>query len=115
MAEKEHRGLVRKTENSNRTSTALAGLKFMPSSSSLARRGSLQKVLAVIEGVGYSRVPTKDDKDEFEKEKNRWTDQLGAKRSWGAHLKHGFSPRATAWLQNQRGHDSIPGIDAQQK
>jgi len=37
--------------------------------------------LSIIEGVGYSRVPTKDDKDEFEKEKKRWTDQLATQHS----------------------------------
>jgi len=46
-----------------------------------SRRGILRKVLSIIEGVGYSRVPTKDDKDEFEKEKKRWTDQLATQHS----------------------------------
>ena len=46
-----------------------------------SRRGTLRRVVAVIEGVGYPRVPTKDDKDEFEKEKKRWTDQLTTKHS----------------------------------
>ena len=46
-----------------------------------SRRGTLRRVLSVIEGVGYSRVPTKDDKEEFEKEKKRWTDQLATKHS----------------------------------
>jgi hypothetical protein len=46
-----------------------------------SRRGTLRRVLAVIEGVGYSRVPTKADKEEFEKEKKRWTDQLATKHS----------------------------------
>jgi hypothetical protein len=46
-----------------------------------SRRGNLRRVLAVIEGVGHSRLPTKHDKDEFEKEKKRWTDQLATKHS----------------------------------
>jgi hypothetical protein len=44
-----------------------------------SRSGTLRRVLAVVEGVGHSRVPTKADKDEFEKEKKRWTDQLASK------------------------------------
>lgn len=39
-------------------------------------RGTLRKVLAVIEGVGYARVPTKDDREAFEKEKQYWINQL---------------------------------------
>jgi hypothetical protein len=39
-------------------------------------RGTLRKVLAVIEGVGYARVPTKDDREAFEKEKQYWIDRL---------------------------------------
>ena len=46
-----------------------------------SRRGNLRRVLAVIEGVGHSRLPTKHDKDEFEKEKKRWTEQLATKHS----------------------------------
>jgi hypothetical protein len=44
-----------------------------------SRSGTLRRVLAVLEGVGYSRVPTKADKDAFEKEKQHWTDQLASK------------------------------------
>ena len=46
-----------------------------------SRRGTLRRVLEVIEGVGHSRLPTKDDKDDFEKEKKRWTDELASKHS----------------------------------
>lgn len=41
-----------------------------------SRRGILRKVLAVIEGTGYARVPTKDDRAAFEKEKQYWVDRL---------------------------------------
>jgi len=40
------------------------------------RRGVLRKVLSVKEGVGYDRLPTKDDRDAFEKEKQQWIDRL---------------------------------------
>jgi hypothetical protein len=46
-----------------------------------SRRGGLRKVLSVVEGTGYARVPTKDDKEEFEKEKQRWVEQLTGKHS----------------------------------
>lgn len=42
----------------------------------MSRRGTLRKVLAVIKGTGYSRVPTKDDKLAFETEKQWWLDHL---------------------------------------
>lgn len=45
----------------------------------MSRRGTLRKVLAVIEGVGYTRVPTKEDREAFEKEKQRWVDTLAGK------------------------------------
>lgn len=41
-----------------------------------SRRGTLRKVLSVIEGVGYARVPTKPDRETFEQEKQRWIDAL---------------------------------------
>jgi hypothetical protein len=44
-----------------------------------SRNGVLRKVLSVIEGVGYARTPTKDDKDAFEKEKKHWIERLAAK------------------------------------
>jgi len=47
----------------------------------MSRRGTLRKVLAVVEGTGYSRRPTKDDQEAFEKEKQRWLDQLAPKHS----------------------------------
>jgi hypothetical protein len=43
-----------------------------------SRRGLLRKVLSVREGVGYDRSPTKDDKEAFEKEKQRWMDRLAS-------------------------------------
>lgn len=46
-----------------------------------SRRGTLRKVLAVIEGVGYARVPTKADRETFEQEKQRWIDALGPSHS----------------------------------
>lgn len=46
-----------------------------------SRRGGLRKVLSVVEGTGYARVPTKDDKEAFEKEKQRWVEQLTGKHS----------------------------------
>ena len=45
----------------------------------MSKRGTLRKVLTVLEGTGYSRRPTKDDEEEFEKEKQRWVDQLSPK------------------------------------
>jgi hypothetical protein len=47
----------------------------------MSKRGTLRKVLAVVEGTGYSRRPTKDDQEAFEKEKQRWVDQLLPKHS----------------------------------
>lgn len=44
-----------------------------------SRRGALRKVLAVIEGVGYDRRPTPDDRHAFEKEKQHWIDRLAPK------------------------------------
>lgn len=44
-----------------------------------SRRGGLRKVLSVIEGVGYDRLPTEGDKREFEKEKQHWIDVLASK------------------------------------
>ncbi|HKU26081.1 MAG TPA: hypothetical protein VJQ54_11455 [Candidatus Sulfotelmatobacter sp.] len=44
-----------------------------------SRRGSLRKVLSVVEGVGYDRRPTANDKAAFEKEKQRWVDRLALK------------------------------------
>jgi hypothetical protein len=44
-------------------------------------RGALRKVLTVIEGIGYARVPTKDDREAFEKEKQYWIDRLVPKHS----------------------------------
>jgi hypothetical protein len=41
-----------------------------------SRRGTLRKVLAVIEGVGYARIPSKEDRQAFEKEKQYWADRL---------------------------------------
>jgi hypothetical protein len=41
-----------------------------------SRRGVLRKVLSVVEGVGYDRRPTGDDKAAFEKEKQRWIDRI---------------------------------------
>lgn len=46
-----------------------------------SRRGTLRKVLAVIDGVGNPRVPTKDDRDIFEQEKQHWIDSLAPKHS----------------------------------
>ena len=46
-----------------------------------SRRGTLRKVLSVVEGVGYARVPTKDDRETFEQEKQRWIDALAPKHS----------------------------------
>jgi len=46
-----------------------------------SKRGRLRKVLAVIEGTGYSRQPTKQDQEAFEKEKQRWIDQLAPKHT----------------------------------
>ena len=45
----------------------------------MSKRGTLRKVLTVLEGTGYSRRPTKDDEEAFEKEKQRWVDQLSPK------------------------------------
>jgi hypothetical protein len=44
-----------------------------------SRRGILRKVLSVVEGVGYDRLPTLNDKHEFEKEKQHWIDVLTSK------------------------------------
>ena len=46
-----------------------------------SRSGVLRKVLSVREGVGYARVPTKDDREAFEKEKQHWVDQLAPKKT----------------------------------
>jgi len=46
-----------------------------------SRRGTLRKVLSVIDGVGYARVPTKDDRETFDQEKQHWIDQLAPKHS----------------------------------
>ena len=47
----------------------------------MSKHGTLRKVLAVIEGTGYSRQPTKEDREAFEKEKQRWVDELVPKHS----------------------------------
>jgi len=47
----------------------------------MSKRGTLRKVLSVVEGTGYPRRPTKDDQEGFEKEKRRWIDQLAPKHS----------------------------------
>ena len=44
-----------------------------------SRRGVLRKVLSVVEGVGYDRRPTSNDRSAFEKEKQRWLDRLAPK------------------------------------
>ena len=44
-----------------------------------SRRGVLRKVLSVINGVGYDRRPTKDDREAFEKEKQYWVEKLAPK------------------------------------
>jgi hypothetical protein len=44
-----------------------------------SRRGSLRKVLAVIEGVGYARAPSNDDREAFEREKQYWVGRLALK------------------------------------
>lgn len=46
----------------------------------MSRHGTLRKVLAVVEGTGYARVPTKDDREAFEQEKQWWLDQLAPKK-----------------------------------
>ena len=43
-------------------------------------RGLLRKVLSVRQGVGYDRVPTKDDRAAFEKEKQLRLDRLTPQR-----------------------------------
>jgi hypothetical protein len=43
-------------------------------------RGILRKVLSVRQGVGYDRVPNKDDQAAFEKEKQLWIDRLTPKQ-----------------------------------
>ena len=43
-----------------------------------SRRGILRKVLSVREGVGYDRMPTKDDKEAFAKERQHWEERLAA-------------------------------------
>lgn len=47
----------------------------------MSKRGTLRKVLTVLEGTGYSRHPTKDDEEAFEKEKQHWVSQLASKHS----------------------------------
>jgi hypothetical protein len=47
----------------------------------MSKRGTLRKVLAVIEGTGYARQPTKQDRVAFATEKQRWVDQLAPKHS----------------------------------
>jgi len=47
----------------------------------MSKRGTLRRVLTVLEGTGYSRRPTKEDQEAFEKEKQRWVDQLSPKHS----------------------------------
>lgn len=44
-----------------------------------SRPGVLRKVLSVIDGVGYARVPTKKDRQAFEQEKQHWLDRLAPK------------------------------------
>lgn len=45
----------------------------------MSRRGVLRRVLSVQDGVGHHRPPTQDDRKAFEKEKQRWIDQLAPK------------------------------------
>jgi hypothetical protein len=47
----------------------------------MSRRGTLRRVVEVVEGTGHSRRPTKEDQDAFEKEKQRWVNDLAAKHS----------------------------------
>ena len=47
----------------------------------MSKHGTLRKVLAVIEGTGYSRQPTQEDREAFEKEKQRWLQELAPKHS----------------------------------
>ena len=45
----------------------------------MSKRGTLRRVVEVVEGTGHSRRPTKEDQDAFQTEKQRWVDQLTAK------------------------------------
>ena len=47
----------------------------------MSKHGTLRKVLAVIAGTGYSRRPTPQDREAFEKEKQRWVEELAPKHS----------------------------------
>lgn len=47
----------------------------------MSKHGTLRKVLAVIAGTGYSRRPTQQDREAFEKEKQRWVEKLAPKHS----------------------------------
>ncbi len=42
----------------------------------MSKRGTLRRVVEVVEGTGHSRRPTREDQDGFEKEKQRWVDQI---------------------------------------
>jgi len=44
-----------------------------------SRSGTLRKVLAVREGIGYPRLPSKEDRKVFEQEKQTWVDKLAPK------------------------------------
>ncbi len=52
-----------------------------------SRTGVLRRVLAVREGVGHPRRPTKDDQVAFNQEKQRWMDELAPKPAVGAQRK----------------------------
>ena len=41
-----------------------------------SRSGVVRRILSVRDGVGYARLPSKDDKDAFQKEKQTWVDKL---------------------------------------
>ena len=47
----------------------------------MSRRGTLRKVLAVIQGTGHPRQSTKQDRETFDNEKQRWVDELAPKHS----------------------------------
>lgn len=72
VADPEHNNVILFVENRAQNQTTY----YLTS-----RRGTLRKVLAVIDGVGYARVPTKDDRQTFEQEKQRWIDSLAPKHS----------------------------------
>lgn len=44
-----------------------------------SKTGVLSRVLSVREGMGYPRLPTKDDLSAFAKEKKQWVDELAPK------------------------------------